>query len=110
MTKVVPMSSNLLYSDHDMTYARLADLLVAFGLNGDQQAKRRSVLGLKSLLLIDRVSDESVKRIEASLEALGEEDVESIAAGLRARSAQLKTTIERRKEILKMFVADLAVS
>jgi hypothetical protein len=46
VSTIIPMSESILLTEHDMSYARLADVFLFTGLKGDEEIKRRCVAGL----------------------------------------------------------------
>jgi hypothetical protein len=71
LSRAVPMTNAVVVDCHDMTYARMADLLLFSGLNQDITTKNRCVAGLEALLMISHIANDSVARIRNNLAILG---------------------------------------
>lgn len=96
-------SNNMILREHRMSYRRLGDLLLAHGLSGSDEDKRKAILGLKSLLLVKEIARQSAEIIAVNLEILGEADAQKQAAEMRKRSLALSQGAMLRKQITQFF-------
>ena len=104
LSRVVPLSEELLLREHGLTYARIADAFLMRGLIADAAERGRCVLGLRALLLVRQIADRSVDIIRDNLKELGHEYSDGEFQALREKAEKLSSS-ELRSQILSLFKA-----
>lgn len=95
----------------DITFLRFGDLLLAKGINCDNEQKEKIVLALKSLLLIDQIASGSKKQIERNIKILegndySQEEIELIKSNAKAIS---KSTHPALRDLIDDYINDPAL-
>jgi hypothetical protein len=71
LSRVLPIGEQIFLTDHDLSYARVGDLFLFSALNREDEIKQRCVVGLRSLLLVKGIAEQSVTKIRENLKMLG---------------------------------------
>lgn len=103
LSNVFPISDEVMFTEHKLTYARTADLFLFFGSRGDDNAKARCILGLKSLLLVSQIAEGSVEIIKSNLLALDSTISEQELDDLRAEAVTFAHSKDLRQKIWRLF-------
>ena len=69
------IANEMRLADAFLTYMRMADILLAYGLSGTDEEREKAILALKSLLLIKNVAEESLSSITRNLRLLSRTEV-----------------------------------
>lgn len=64
------LSNELKFLDRRITYLRTSDVLLSHGLNGTDQDREAAIAGLKCILLINNISDDSIVIVIDNLKTL----------------------------------------
>ncbi|RNJ49488.1 hypothetical protein [Methylocystis hirsuta] len=102
MSQAFPVPDDILLREHDVTYARTADTFLIHGLAGNAAKRRRCILGLWSLLLIEGISDDSIAIVRQNLSHLGVGLTNPEFDALRKRANSFSYA-QLRQEIMNLF-------
>jgi hypothetical protein len=102
LSQVVPMSDPLLLYNHHVSYARLNDIFLFVALSADENTKARCVAGMRALLILRKISDNSVEKIRENLANLGIKFPDEVFADMRKKTAGTSDK-ETRRQIFEIF-------
>ena len=80
------MTETILMTEHDVSYARLADIFLIGGLEESGDRRDRCIAGLQSLLTLRNVASRSIARVRHNLSALGVEYKDAEFDSLRKKA------------------------
>jgi hypothetical protein len=99
---VIPMSESILMTEHEMTYARLADLFLFTGLKGDEEVRRKCAAGLRVLFVINNIAERSLLKAKQNLGLLGADITDNEFKNPRDRAGSIGE-VETRRKIVEEF-------
>jgi hypothetical protein len=99
---VVPMNETILMTEHNISYARLADIFLIGGLEGPGDRRDKCIVGLQSLLMLKNVASGSIARMRQNLSALGVEYKNADFDNLR-KNARDEEDLTTRQIIIEKF-------
>lgn len=88
----------MLLLEHNISYARLADIFLFVGLSAEKATKRRCIAGLESLLQINSVGKQLLEKIYNNLRLLGSAEGSSQKYG-----KSTDDVMEIRKRVMEIF-------
>jgi hypothetical protein len=105
LSGVVPLSDELLFRPHDISYRRAGDLFLFSGMKKDPATKAKCVTGLRAMLsAVDEINDTSAMIIRSNLATLGHELTDEEFRALRANAGAIGgNLLAARAFILDMF-------
>jgi hypothetical protein len=103
LSAVEVIKERVCFTDHDMSYARLADLFLIVGRSADEDTRKRCVMGLLAILLCARMNRNSAEKARENLSYLGEtmsdEDFEA-----KLTNASKMTPLQQRRAIATLLL------
>lgn len=106
MSEAIPLSDDLLFREHEVSYLRAGDLLLFFGLRGDDATRRKCILALRALLgAVAHMADGSAAVIRSNLATLGAKVSDAEYEELRAGAKNSDDIIQARQRVLEIFAA-----
>jgi hypothetical protein len=102
LSQVLPLGEQILLTKHNFTYARTGDIFLFNALNRGEEIKQRCIAGLRSLLLVDRVAEDSVTKLRENLKILGIEYSDAEFTRMRAEAAR-RSGFATRRAIFEIF-------
>ena len=107
LSGVVPMREEMLMTKHEVTYARLADIFLFTGIMGSSNDRMKCIAGLKSLLWIFEIAEQSLQRIRDNIEELDGSLDDGEFQKIREQAEKNRDIREVRRSIIDIF-RDLA--
>lgn len=87
-------------ADAQLTFLRMADILLSHGLHSQGSEREKAILGLKALLLVRDMAGVSKEIVITNLKTLeGSFFAEEIVAALRAKAVNMDEVLELRRRI-----------
>lgn len=72
--KLPEIANEMRLADTNLTYLRMADILLAHGIESDGDIKTRTIKALKCMLLVEGIAESSIQIIKDNLKILEEEE------------------------------------
>jgi len=97
---LTPISDEMRLADAQLTFLRMADILLSHGLHSQGSEREKAILGLKALLLVRDMAGVSKEIVITNLKTLeGSFFAEEIVAALRAKAVNMDEVLELRRRI-----------
>jgi hypothetical protein len=71
LANVIPLSDEILFKEHQLSYARAADILLIRGLSAQDDVRDRCIRALQALLIMPKINQSSLEKIRDNLLKLG---------------------------------------
>lgn len=98
--KLPEIANEMRLADTRLTYLRMADILLAHGLKSESDARDRTIMALKCMLLVEGIAESSLRVIEENLRILEEDGFSQDEVKLlRDRSVSVSDQAKLRKHI-----------
>lgn len=99
------IANEMRLADTSLSYLRMADILLAHGLNSDGAARERAVTALKCLLLIQGIAERSLDVIKGNLRILEGEDFSQDEFDLLREKSVSVSEQEKLRERINGFIS-----
>lgn len=98
--KLPEIANEMRLADTNLTYLRMADILLAHGIESDGDIKDRTIKALKCMLLIEGIAENSIQIIKDNLKILeGDDFSQDEISLLREKSISVSSQSQLRKNI-----------
>lgn len=98
--KLPEIANEMRLADTNLTYLRMADILLAHGIESEDDIKDRTVKALKCMLLIEGIAESSIQIIKDNLKILeGDDFSQEEISLLREKSISVSSQSQLRKNI-----------